>query len=270
MSSAPPFITAYNNPVGGFLRLLSSLIAAATLSCAALPAQTVDEIIAKNIQARGGLEKLRSLQTVRQTGKFTVSSFRAGFLQENKRPDRVREEVTIQGMSDVTAYDGKTGWHVSPFSGRRDAELLSEDDLKPVVEDSDIEGQLVDYKQKGYQAELVGHDPVEGTDCYKIKLTLKNGDLRYYYLDADSFLELKIETQRVIRGAVQYRDTLYGDYEKVDGIYFPFALDSGSKGDPNRINVTVEKVEVNIPLDDSLFSVPASTSSHSKPPGSGK
>ena len=169
----------------------------------------------------------------------------------------------------MTAYDGKTGWHISPFTGGKDDELLSEDDLKEVVEDADIEGQLVDYRQKGHKAELVGHDAVEGTDCYKIKLTLKNGDLRYYYLDADSFLELKIETQRLIRGAVQYRDTILGDYEEVSGLYFPFAMDTGEKGDPNRAKITVEKVEVNVPLNDSIFSLPPSTQ-RGKTPTAGK
>lgn len=228
-----------------------------------LRGQTVDDVITKNIAARGGIDKLKNLKTVRQTGKFHIQDFQADFLQENKRPNMVREEITIQGMSDVTAYDGKTGWHISPFEGRKDPELLSEDDLKGIVEDSDIEGQLVDYKEKGYKAELVGHDSVEGTDCYKIKLTLKNGDIRLYYLDTDSYLELKIETQRMIRGALQYRETLYGDYEQVDGIYFPFAIESSEKGDPNRVKVTIEKVEVNIPLPDSLFSLPSTP--HPKP-----
>jgi outer membrane lipoprotein-sorting protein len=244
-------------------------MAAAAFVCATLQGQTVDEIIARNIQARGGLEKLRSLQTLRQTAKYTQGNLQATVVLENKRPNCFREEFMLQGLTDVTAYDGKSGWHINPFSGRKDPELLSEDDLKGVIEDADIEGQLVDYKQKGHRADLVGHDAVEGTDCYKVKLTLKNGDVRYYYLDADSFLELKIETQRVVRGAVQYRDTLFGDYEEVSGMYFPFALDTGEKGDPNRAKLTVEKVEVNIPLADSLFSPPASTP-RPKMPSTGK
>jgi outer membrane lipoprotein-sorting protein len=251
------------------LDLLFRSVALAGFVCATLQAQTVDEIIAKNIQARGGIAKLRSLETLRQTARYTQGSLQATVVLENKRPSYYRQEFILQGLTDVTAYDGKTGWHISPFTGRKDAELLSEDDLKEIVEDADIEGQLVDYRQKGHQAELVGHDAVEGTDCYKIKLTLKNGDLRYYYLDADSFLELKIETQRLIRGAVQYRDTVFGDYEEVSGLYFPFAMDTGEKGDPNRAKITVEKVEVNVPLNDSIFSLPPSTQ-RGKTPSAGK
>ena len=151
-------------------------------------AQTVDEIIAKNVKARGGAEKLKSVQTLRTTETFSQGSLRAEYKQENKRPGKVREEFVLQGMAQVQAYDGKEGWQISPFGGRKDPELMSEDDTKSLVVDADIDGPLVDYKEKGHRAELVGHDSMEGTDCYKIKLSMKNGDIRYYYLDTDSFL----------------------------------------------------------------------------------
>jgi len=118
----------------------------------------------------------------------------------------------------------------------------------------------VDYKQKGHTAELMGHDSVEGTDCYKVKLTLKNGDVRIYFLDADSFLELKVETQSNIRGTVQYTEMFYGDYEQVSGIYYSFAFEQGQKGSPDRVKFTVDKIELNIPLADALFTMPAAPS----------
>jgi hypothetical protein len=220
-------------------------------------AQTVDEIIAKNIQARGGLENLRAVKTVRMTAKINQGGFRATVVQESQRPNKVREEFIIQGMAEVEAYDGKAAWQVSPFEGRKDPSLLSADDTKHLVEDADIDGQLVDYKNKDHRAELVGHDAVEGTDCYKVKLTQANGDVRYYYIDTDSFLELKVETERNIRGTVQYGETLLGDYEKVNGVYYPFSVDSGQKGSQFHTRVTVEKVEVNVPLDGSRFAMPA-------------
>jgi outer membrane lipoprotein-sorting protein len=222
-----------------------------------LRAQTVDEIIAKNIQARGGEEKLKSFQTVRLTGKLTMGGFHAGFVQEVKRGGKVREETIIQGMTAIQAYDGKTAWQVSPFEGRKDPDLLSEDDRKSLVEDADIDGQLVDYKNKDHRAELLGHDSVEGTDCYKIRLTLSNGDARVYYIDSDSFLELKIETERKIRGTVRYEEILYGDYEQVNGVYFPMALEMGAKGESQHAKLTIEKVETNASLNDSVFTIPA-------------
>jgi hypothetical protein len=236
---------------------LISLLVFLLLSPSASFTQTVDEVIAKNIQAHGGMEKLKALQSIRITGKFTQGSFRATFLQENKRPDKVREELLIQGLAQIQSYDGKTGWQISPFGGRKDPELMSQDDVKSLQIDADIDGPMVNYKEKGHKAELVGHDSVEGTDCYKVKLTLKNGDVRYYFLDADSFLEIKMENQSNIRGAVVFTENYYGDYEQVNELYFPFAFESGPKGSQERAKFTVQKVELNVPLDDSLFSRPA-------------
>ncbi len=234
-----------------------SLFAALAILAFGASAQTVDEVIAKNVQAHGGLEKVKAVKSVRITGKFSQGSFTAAFLQENKRPDKVREETVVQGLAQVQSYDGKTGWQISPWGGRTDPELLSQDDLRSLVEDADIDGPLVDYKEKGHKAELVGHDSVEGTDCYKIKLTMKNGDIRYYYLDADSYLELKLESQTMIRGAMQETEIYFGDYEQVNGLYYPFAFENAPKGSLQRAKYTVEKVEQNVALDDGHFAMPA-------------
>jgi hypothetical protein len=229
-------------------------------------AQTVDEVIAKNIQARGGMEKLKAVQSLRMTSKLTQGSFRAQFRQENKRADKVREEFIVQGMAQVQAYDGKTGWQISPFGGRKDPELLSQDDLKSLAVDADIDGPLVGYKEKGHKAELVGHDSMEGTDCFKIKLSMKNGDVRYYYLDADSYLELKVEIQTTIRGALQESELYFGDYEQVNGIYYPFTVEQAPKGGSSRTQISVEKVEQNVPLEDATFSMPESKPGAKAPP----
>ena len=238
------------------IRLLTLLLSL-TFFSVFISAQTVDEIIAKNIQARGGLEKIRSMQSLRTTGKVVMGGMRISFVEENKRPFKVREEQILQGMVGIDAYDGKVAWHIVPWEGRKDPDLLSADDRKGLVEDADIEGQLVDYKNKDHRAEYVGHDSVEGTDCYKIKLTLATGDVRYYFIDCDTFLELKEENELNIRGTVRYTETFYGDYEKVDGMYFPFAIETGNKGDTDRVKMTIDKVVVNPPLADSRFTMPA-------------
>lgn len=239
-------------------RVLYIFFAAVICFPVAASPQTVDEIIAKNIQAHGGLEKLHAIKTLRITARLSQGTFRATFVQENKRSDKVREETSIQGMTQIQAYDGKTAWQINPFGGRRDPELMSADDSKSLIIDADLDGLLIDYKEKGHKAELVGHDSVEGTDCFKIKLTLKNGDVRYYYLDTDSYLEIKTETQTTVRGAVQFTETMLGDYEQVDGVYFPFAVEAGETGSEDRTRLIIEKIEINPPLDDSLFSLPAS------------
>ena len=222
-------------------------------------AQSADELVNKNIQAKGGLDKIKAIKTVRITGKLSGGGgFTAAMGQENQRPNLVRETFSLQGMTAVTAYDGATGWQIQPFGGHKDPEFMGEDDLKDLLLDADFDGPLVDYKEKGHNAELVGHDSVEGTDCFKVKLSMKNGDVRYYYLDADSFLELKLEIQTTIRGALQETEIYYGDYEKVNGVYYPFSVEQAPKGSSSRSQISVEKVEQNVPLDDARFSVPSS------------
>jgi outer membrane lipoprotein-sorting protein len=267
-------MNAYTRPAASrkffkVCQLFLPAISAIAMAASGANAQTVDEIIAKNIQAKGGLEKLKSVKTLRTTVKFSDGSFRAEFRQETKRPGKVREEFIVQGMAQIQAYDGKIGWQISPFNGRKDPDLMSADDMKSLIVDSDIDGPLVDYKEKGNTAELVGHDSMEGTDCYKIKLSMKNGDIRYYYLDTDSYLELKVEIQTTIRGALQESSMYYGDYEQVNGIYYPFAVEQEQKGSSSRQQFSVEKIEQNADLNDSLFTMPA-TKTEAKKPAAGK
>lgn len=257
----PPVATKFIN----ICKFLLPVLFAFALTAGVGSAQTVDEIIAKNIQARGGFDKLKAVKSLRTTVKFSDGSFRAEVRQENKRPGKVREEFIVQGMAQIQAYDGKIGWQISPFSGRRDPDLLSQDDMKSLIVDGDIDGPLVDYKEKGHKAELVGHDSMEGTDCFKIKLSMKNGDVRYYYLDTDSYLELKVEVQTTIRGALQESELYYGDYEQVNGIYYPFAVEQGQKGSSSRQQFSVEKIEQNVDLDDALFAMPAAKAEAKKP-----
>ena len=239
-----------------FRRFMIGMAAVVALSAMPLLAQNVDEIIASNVKAHGGLDKIKAAKTLRSTGKLNSGSFEAVISQEAKRPDFVRQEFTIQGLTAVQAYDGKTGWQIMPFGGKKDAELMGEDDLKEIQEAADFDGPLVDYKAKGNQVELVGKEPVEGTDAYKLKVTLKNGDVRFFYLDTDSFLEIKQESKKMVRGSERETETSIGDYKDVEGMMLPFSFEGGAKGSPNKQKVTIDKYEVNAPVDDSRFKMP--------------
>lgn len=238
------------------------LILCVTLLClgAAAFAQTADELVNKNIEAKGGLAKIKAINTLRISGKaMTPYGIPATTVTENMRPDMVREEFSIAGMTAIQAYDGKTGWQIQPFGGRKDPELMGEDDLRDLQLESDIEGPLVDYKAKGNTVEFLGHDTVDGDDALRLKVTLKDGDIIYYYLDPDTYLEIRKETQEFIRGAVRETASDLGSYKPVSGVMFPFSVTSGPKNDPDSaITITVDKVEVNVPLPASDFAVPAS------------
>ena len=139
---------------------------------------TADELVQKNIQAKGGLDKIKALNSVRMTGKLDAGGGIVGIVtQENKRPSRLRETFTLQGMTQVQAYDGETGWQIQPFGGHKEPALMGEDDLRDLLIDSDFDGPLVNYQEKGNNVEFLGHDVVDGDDALRLKVTLKNGDI---------------------------------------------------------------------------------------------
>ena len=229
-----------------------------------LTAQTADEIVGKYVKAIGGMDKINALKTLQRSGKFTGGGgFEARLTQENKRPEMVREDFLIQGMDGVTAYDGKNGWKIDPFQGKKDPEPLGEDELKDIIADADFDGPLVNYAAKGNKVEYAGTEPVEGTDAYKLKVTLANGEVRYYYMDTDYYVPIKVETKRMIRGAEREFESSLGDYKEVNGVYFPWSIESGLKGSPQKGKVTFDKITANGDLSDSRFIPPVAGA---KPP----
>lgn len=221
-------------------------------------AQTAEELVTKNLQARGGVAKIKAVNTLKMAGKAYVG-INAEFSQENKRPNMIRQGFTVQGMTHTIAYDGSVGWKIDPFEGRKDAQMLGEDDMRDLIDNADIDGPLVDYQTKGNKIEYIGHDVVDGDDAYKLKVTLKNGDLMYYYLDPDTYLEIKRVTQEFIRGSVRETDELLGSYKLVAGVYYPFSVEISTKGGggPDQARIAFDTIEVNVPMEDSYFKMPA-------------
>jgi outer membrane lipoprotein-sorting protein len=243
---------------GSMLRKLLLVASLVVFLPSILPAQTVDEIIAKNVQARGGMDKIKAVQSIRSTATMTMGpGMEAPGSLIQKRPDMARLEFTVQGLTAIQAYDGKVAWQIMPFMGKKDPELMSADDKKDIEENADIDGPLVDYKSKGNKVELLGKDKVEGTDVYKLKVTLKNGDVITDYLDADSFLEIKQEMKRTVRGTEREIESSLGDYKEVNGLMFAFAMENGVKGSQEKEKLTVSKIELNVPVDDAIFKMPA-------------
>ena len=235
----------------------ASVCLTATASAQSPAPQSADELIARYLKTVGGMDRISAVSSLRRVGKYTGSGgFEATFVQENKRPEFVREEFTFQGMTAINAWDGKTGWKIDPFGGKKDAEALSEDEMRSILVDADFDEPLVNYKQKGTKVELAGMDQVEGTDVYKLKVTLRNGDTRTYYLDTDYFVPIKVDDKRTIRGSDQEFETILGDYKEINGWFIPFSIETGRKGDPNKAKYTWEKIEPNVSLDDSRFHKP--------------
>jgi hypothetical protein len=230
--------------------------------------QTADELIAKNIQARGGMEKMKAIKTMRITGKFEGGGgFTASVGQENQRPNLLRETFTLQGMTAVQAYDGSAGWQIQPFNGKKDPELMGEDDVRDLLLDADFDGPLVDYQAKGSTVEYLGRDAVDGDDALRLKVTLKNGDIIYDYLDPDAYIEIRREIQQFIRGSVRERVVGLGSYKPVAGVMYPFSISQGPKNHPDDQTTTIQKMEPNVNIDPADFMLPASLKTEEKKSG---
>lgn len=241
------------------MRLRKWSLLAVFFCAASLSAQTVDEIVAKNLQAHGGEDKLKAIQSMRITGNFELGEVQAEFTQVYKRPMRIRLDAPIQGMVLTQAYDGQNGWKIFPFTGKTDPEPLSGEELKRVQEEADFDGPLMDYKKKGNTVKLVGKEMVDGRDAYHLSVTLKNGDVRDWYLDAGNFLAIKMVSSVTVQGTPVELETKYGNYTTVQGITFPFSIEQHTaSGQLPDEKISFRKVEMNIPLDDFVFKMPGS------------
>ncbi len=221
-------------------------------------AQSADEMIAKHIAARGGLAAIQAIKTLKMTGKMRPGGFDVELAYDETvaRPGSVRIDATLQGLTVVQAYDGTSGWQIQPFQGRKDPETLSADDTKNLQEEADFEGALVGAKAKGVTIENLGNIDVDGAPAWALRATLKNGDQLTYYLDPDAWLTVRLVTRQLLRGAETLTQTDYGDYEKVNGVYFPFEVASGPKGSTVQQRVTFDKIVANAPVDPAAFERP--------------
>ena len=224
--------------------------------------ETVETLVVKNTEAKGGAQALAAVTSLKLQGKMVVNDgkLELGYLQVKKRPGAVREETTLQGMTLINAFDGTEGWKISPFQGRKDPEKASADDTKELIEDAEIDGPLINWKEKGSTVEYLGTEDVDGTPAHKLRVVRKNGDINYVFLDPDHFLEIRIVTQRMKNGAQVETETDIGDYEKINGVFFPFSLEGGPKGSTDKQKVVIEKAEANSPIDDTIFKFPTTAS----------
>jgi hypothetical protein len=228
--------------------------AAATPTTPDTPSLTVEEIIARYVEARGGLEELRSIKTMKETGRITAGEQRKALVtRERKRPGRMRLEFTLQGVTGVQVFDGHHGWRMSPLDGHLVPEPLPEEDELEAAEEADIDGPLIDWKAKGHKVEFAGSETIDGRETYKLKVTLKSGTMIHEYLDAESFARVRSDSTRHVRGRTVQVTTTYADHRKTDGILFPHLIEVVAAGRPQQLRVVVDSIEINPPLSDERF-----------------
>ncbi len=243
-------------------------VAMLAMVCAApmIHAQTADEIVAKNIEAHGGAAKLKAIKSMKATGKMEIGpGMQAPFTVTAQKPNDFRMEFTFQGMTGVQAFDGTEAWQIMPFMGKKDPDLMSADERDEMADNADMDGPLVDYAAKGNKVEYLGKDKLEGTDVYKLKITLKDGSIQTWYIDTDSNLEIRKDMERIVRGSPHKSTQVIGDYKEVEGVPVPFSMEGSDPDHPDqKMKMTMEKVEFNVPVDASIFKMPPKTATTTK------
>jgi outer membrane lipoprotein-sorting protein len=250
--------------------LMASAVCGVLLVClapASLSAQTTTQILAKVYIARGGLTRIRAQRSERIAGTISFGSEASGpFTVELKRPMKMRMTLAVQNQTMIRVFDGTQGWANNPFAGKSNPDAMAEEDLKNISEEADFDGPLVDYQKKSNKVELVGKDKVEDKDAWRVRLTTKNGDVRYYLFDAKTFLLLKWEGKRRAEGKEYPIESYFHDYRDVEGLKFAFEIDSGSSATDLTQKLVIDKIELNVNFPDTDFAKPAAPDSGAATP----
>ncbi len=234
-------------------RVLLGLAASAGLATP-LAAQSVDGLIARSLAARGGLAKLRAVQSVRMKGVLRMRDAEVPIVIEIKRPASVRSELRLEGQLLVQAYDGKEAWGIAP--GDLGPQALPSEMAKDVAARADLDGPLVDYAAKGFKVELAGERELDLGDAHVLRLTRPDGETEEHFIDTESFLPVRVEVRRKIQGKELVAETTLDDYEEAGGVLWAHTIESGIKGQGERQTLSIESIEIDPALDDARFRKP--------------
>lgn len=220
-------------------------------------AQTVDEVMSRFYEAMGGVAGWTGLQTMTASGTLSVANglIEGPFEMVQKRPAMARMEITVQGMDIVSAYDGDTAWQIFPLTGSTEPEIADPATAKQLAERADLDGPLIGWKEAGHTVEVAGRETVDGVETIKLKLTLKTGEVSYYYLDAEDYVPIRIVDVREIQGQPTELTTVLDEYREVGGLLFPFSIEVDTPG--GKQVLAFDRIEVNVPVDESVFSMPS-------------
>lgn len=222
------------------------------------PELTVEQIVQNHVQALGGIEKMHAIHSFAATGKASMMSGRiqAPLVMQMKRPSSMRIEMVLQNKPIVQAFDGSTAWAINPATGSDAPKRATPEETEEMKNSADIDfSSLVDYRAKGNTVELAGLEDVDGRAAYKLRVTKQNGRIEYDYLDKTTFVPVKTATKRKQLGTEVNIDAYPSDFRPVNGVLFPFQVDQKADG-KLLVQLKIDKVDVNMPLDDSVFHMP--------------
>ena len=227
-------------------RIVFSFLLLATAFIA--KAQTADEIIAKHIEAIGGADAWKKVNSVKMEGTMLVQGATVTMTQTVLHGKGNRQDISFGGMNGFMIIAPTSGWNFMPFNGQAAPEALTAEAVAESQADLDAQGNLIDYAAKGHTVEYLGKDDVEGTDCFKLKVNLKSGKPETLYLDTKSYLIIRSVSVQKANGQEMEVTTNFSNYEKLpEGILVPKSI-----GLPfGEMNIT--KITINGTVDESIF-----------------
>lgn len=232
-------------------------IFAAILISINLPAQTVEQIIDKHIEALGGIENMKAVKTVKVTGFAKVMGLDIPYTTCNLAPNKTYFEMSVQGMSLKQAYDGKTAWMINPMMGSKSPEIVEGDEAKSIIDRANIFGKLTTYKEDGAKIELLGKENVKDEEAFKILYTGADGKKVTYFISAIDGLVKKVQKKVVANDNEMDSETYFSDYKKTGDVMMAYSMNTKVKDSPMGSQlVIVEKIEINPEIDESIFSMP--------------
>lgn len=236
---------------------LAGILILTTLSSAGW-AQTADGLVAKNLAARGGAGKLRAVRTMVMAGTISLGGETSPISIKVRRPSQIREEFKVQGAEIARAFDGTTGWQSQKSGDEKKTESLGAGEGNNIREEAEnaIDGPLLDYSKKGSKLEMLGRDVIGGKPVYKLKVTTHLGTSITQFLDAATFLEVHEEIERTVNGTLVLIVEDVGDYREVGGIKFAHQFISGTAENPRASVLQIDKMELNVPVERTVFGMP--------------
>lgn len=216
---------------------------------------SVDELVDKCIKAAGGRDAFKAVNTMKISAKMHIQGMELQLTGYLKRPSKGRLEVLFQGMKIINAFNESLGWTINPMQGETEAKKMPDETYVRLKEQLTIDSNFIDYKKKGHQVELMGKEDLEGVPVYKVKMTMKSGTVHYLFIDTEYFLVVK-QKSKVKRGEneVESEQTI-GDYKEVSGLMLSHSTET-KMNNKTVEQTTIEKIEVNVPVDDKIFEMP--------------
>lgn len=221
------------------------------------PSLSLSEILHRNAAARGGAEAWRSVRSMSMAGEMDAGhGTKLPYVLSLKRPHKMRLDLQFQGKTAVQVYDGVHGWKLRPFLNRNVAEMMSPEDVSAAATQAELDGMLIDHSAKGYRLQLLGRETIKGRDAYKLEVTMPGGIVRHVWVDATTFLEIKVDGKRRMDSAYRTIETYLRDYKLESGLLVPHVLETATEGIKETQTLTVNSVTLNPTIDDSRFAYP--------------